>query len=186
MRDGQPNPCSVRESAYDALVETSPKYQEEAEYDDRATWSNPCGVFSSFMFLQGRLAMPLLRRGCLGTRHSSFLRRGVSFQRRGIRGWKIVMSCEVICGNESLDCTAVVGWVKQHPDCSKDELMNSRLFCDLVKAYSEKIKVQHELSWAQYEWFADVVLGQFTQNLECWACSSKRLFHHDERHRNES
>ena len=70
------------------------------------------------------------------------------------------MNCEVICGNESLDCTAVVGWVKQHPDCSKDELMNSRLFCDLVKAYSEKIKVQHELSWAQYEWFADVVLGQ--------------------------
>ena len=39
MRDGQPNPCSVRESAYDALVETSPKYQEEAEYDDRATWA---------------------------------------------------------------------------------------------------------------------------------------------------
>lgn len=27
-----------------------------------ATWSNPCGVFSSLMFLQGRLAMPYNRR----------------------------------------------------------------------------------------------------------------------------
>ena len=70
------------------------------------------------------------------------------------------MSCEVTCGNESLDCAAVVDWVKQHPDCTKDELVNNRLFCDLVRVYSEKIKVQHELSWAKYEWFADVVLGQ--------------------------
>ena len=30
---------------------------------------NPRGVFSSFMFSNGRLAMPLLRRGDLETRH---------------------------------------------------------------------------------------------------------------------
>ena len=29
---------------------------------------------SSFMFTQGRLAMPQIRRECYGTRHSSFLR----------------------------------------------------------------------------------------------------------------
>ena len=51
--------------------------RDEAEYDGRATWSNPCGVFSSFMFHQGRLAMPSIRRECLGTRHSSFLRGSV-------------------------------------------------------------------------------------------------------------
>ena len=44
----------------------------KAEYDDRATWSNPCGVFSSFMFTQGRLAMPRIERGCLETRHFIF------------------------------------------------------------------------------------------------------------------
>ena len=46
--------------------------KDEAEYDDRATWSNPCGVFSSFMFTQGRLAMPRIERGCLETRHFIF------------------------------------------------------------------------------------------------------------------
>ena len=53
--------------AYDALVETSPKLiKVKAEYDGRAT----CSVSKhymwrvlSFMFLLGRLAMPLLRRG---------------------------------------------------------------------------------------------------------------------------
>ena len=54
--------ANVRESAYDACSESSPK-QKEAEYDDRATWVNPRGVFSSFMFTQGRLAMPYNRRG---------------------------------------------------------------------------------------------------------------------------
>ena len=33
------------------------------------------GVFSSFMFCHGLLPVPQLRRGCSGTRHSSFLRR---------------------------------------------------------------------------------------------------------------
>ena len=52
------------------------RFKAKAEYDDRATWSNPCGVFSSFMFLQGRLAMPRVRRGCMGTRHFFLRRRG--------------------------------------------------------------------------------------------------------------
>ena len=29
MRDGQPNPCNVRESAYDASCETSPKLKSK-------------------------------------------------------------------------------------------------------------------------------------------------------------
>ena len=33
---------------------------------------NPRGVFSSFMFTQGRLAMPRIERGCLETRHFIF------------------------------------------------------------------------------------------------------------------
>ena len=37
--------------------------KDKAEYDDRATWVNPRGVFSAFMFTQGRLAMPHMRRG---------------------------------------------------------------------------------------------------------------------------
>ena len=36
------------------------------------------GVLSSFMFYCGRLPMPLARRECMGTRHSTFLRKGVS------------------------------------------------------------------------------------------------------------
>ena len=32
------------------LTENFAKVKDKAEYDDRATWSNPCGVFSSFMF----------------------------------------------------------------------------------------------------------------------------------------
>ena len=37
-RDGQPNPCSVRESAYDALIGNRQNFNCEAEYDGRATW----------------------------------------------------------------------------------------------------------------------------------------------------
>ena len=35
------------------LDRKSAKFQDKAECDDRATWNNPCGVFSSFMFCQG-------------------------------------------------------------------------------------------------------------------------------------
>ncbi len=39
MRGGKPNSHRVRESAYDALQETSPKIlNTKAEYDGRATW----------------------------------------------------------------------------------------------------------------------------------------------------
>ena len=51
--------------------------KDEAEYGDRATCVIHTWRVSSFMFLQGRLAMPHMRRGCLGTRHSSFLRGSV-------------------------------------------------------------------------------------------------------------
>ena len=44
-------------------VKLRQRFKAKAEYDDRATWVNPRGVFSSFMFLQGRLAMPHMRRG---------------------------------------------------------------------------------------------------------------------------
>ena len=62
--------CGVRKlthtayaiSAYDALVETSPKYKTERN-TMIALREQSRGVFSSFMFCQGRLAMPLLRRG---------------------------------------------------------------------------------------------------------------------------
>ena len=33
--------ATYAKSAYDAFCKTSPKYNDEAEYDDRATWSNP-------------------------------------------------------------------------------------------------------------------------------------------------
>ena len=62
---------NVRESAYDACSESSPK-QKEAEYGDRATCVVHTWRVSSFMFTQGRLAMPPVRRGCHGTRHSLF------------------------------------------------------------------------------------------------------------------
>jgi len=70
------------------------------------------------------------------------------------------MGSEVTCGNQRLDCTAVVDWVRNHSECTKYELMDSNAFRNLVRTYAEMIKVQHELSWAVYEWFVDVVLGQ--------------------------
>ena len=85
VRGGQPNLHSVRDSAYDALRKTSPKSQDEAEYGVRAmcivhTWRG-----SSFMFHQGRLAMPSVRRGdlkhatllfCTGERRKITVRKG--------------------------------------------------------------------------------------------------------------
>ena len=40
------------------LVGNRQNFMNKAECDDRAMWSNPCGVFSSFMFYSGRLPMP--------------------------------------------------------------------------------------------------------------------------------
>ena len=51
--------------------------KDEAEYDDRATWSNPQWRVSSFMFCQRRLPVPRVRRGCHGTRHFFFCAREV-------------------------------------------------------------------------------------------------------------
>lgn len=51
-------------------------------------------VFSSFMFSNGRLAMPLLRRGDLRKRHFFFPREGVSRETKcGKRN---------VCDNESI------------------------------------------------------------------------------------
>ena len=74
MRGGQPNPCSVRESAYDAFCETSPKIL----MTKRNTVIALRGAIHVACFIihvcQGRLAMPHRRRGCQGTRHFIFFR----------------------------------------------------------------------------------------------------------------
>ena len=50
-RGGQPNPCSVRESAYDALQETSPKILKgKAEYGDPRYVSNHVACFIIHVF----------------------------------------------------------------------------------------------------------------------------------------
>ena len=73
MRGAQANPHSVRESAYDASCETSPKIQSKSGIRWSRYVGNPRGVFSSFMFLQGRLAMPHMRRG--DWKHATLLSR---------------------------------------------------------------------------------------------------------------
>ena len=50
MRGGQPNPHCVRESAYDASCETSPKLNVEKRNTMVALREQSRGVFSSFMF----------------------------------------------------------------------------------------------------------------------------------------
>ena len=74
---GQPNLGNVRESAYDALRKTSPKQQMKRNtmiaLRGQSTWR-----VSSFMFHQGRLAMPSVGRGCIGTRHFFFHAEGLA------------------------------------------------------------------------------------------------------------
>ena len=50
-------------SAYDALFGNPVNFSHKAEYDDRATWFNPRGVFSSSMFYDGLLPVPQTRHG---------------------------------------------------------------------------------------------------------------------------
>lgn len=68
------------------------------------------------------------------------------------------MATSVICGAASLDCDAIVDWIKSRPDCSKDELMRSKACCELLNQYSKKIGDNKELEWTEYEWFVDSVL----------------------------
>ena len=53
MRGAQANPHSVCESAYDAFGQTSPKYKDKAEYDDRATWAIHVACFHHSCFVKG-------------------------------------------------------------------------------------------------------------------------------------
>ena len=62
--------AAYAKSAYDALVETSPRYKMKLNAMI-VLREQSRGVFSSFMFHLGRLAMPQLRRECVGTRHAS-------------------------------------------------------------------------------------------------------------------
>ena len=77
MQGAQANLHNVRESAYDASCENRQNFSKSG-----IRWSryvgNPRGVFSSFMFLLRRLAMPHMRRGDLKTRHFFFPRKGVN------------------------------------------------------------------------------------------------------------
>ena len=75
VRGGQPNPHSVRESAYDALQETSPKIlKDKAEYNGRATCVlHTRGVFHHACFVFGCLATPPVRR-VVEARHLFFAR----------------------------------------------------------------------------------------------------------------
>ena len=60
----------------DAFCKTSPKYKMKRNTMIALRGAIHSGVFSSFMFHQGRLAMPYRRRGCLGTRHFFSAQRG--------------------------------------------------------------------------------------------------------------
>ena len=64
------------------------------------------GVFSSFMFSNGRLAMSSSRRGCLGTRHSSFKEGGLAMDRT-LRGMEVAKVSYCSSYIELFACTAV-------------------------------------------------------------------------------
>ena len=73
--------ASVRESAYDAYSETSPKIQCQAEYGDRATWLLHVACFIIHVW-QGRLAIPQNRHVSIEARHSIFPRWGATCKAR--------------------------------------------------------------------------------------------------------
>ena len=69
-RSGQPNPRSVRDSAYDALLKTSPKIQTKRNTMDALRGVIHVACFHP-MFGLGRLAMPSVRRG--DVKHATLL-----------------------------------------------------------------------------------------------------------------
>ncbi len=91
------------------------------------------------------------------------------------------MKNKIVCGEVPLDCSKVVEYVENNPNCSKDELMKHQVFKDLLKEYADKIKYKHELDWNSYEWFVDVVLDLLIQidairlNFGVWNVKFERL-----------